>query len=141
MNHLTKAWIIWQHFTTWLSSHVPTSYGTMWHSPMVPCGTQVAMSSVTYPTPSASKNKKFQQSPNPTKFDWVARFRETFPMVMSVSSSEIKENPRFSTCTIATIYRFALFQRKCIYLFILGFTRPRAKNGPSHFDPFFQADF
>ena len=37
----------------------------------------------------ASKNMKFRLSRNSTKFDMVARFRETIPTVESVSSSEI----------------------------------------------------
>ena len=36
-----------------------------------------------------SKNVKFLLSRNSMKFDVVARFRETIPMVKSVSSSEI----------------------------------------------------
>ena len=39
--------------------------------------------------PGASKNVKFRLSRNSTKFDMVARFRETIIMVKSVSSSEI----------------------------------------------------
>ena len=41
------------------------------------------------PTPHASKNVKFRLSQNSTKFDVVARFRETIPTMKSVSSSEI----------------------------------------------------
>ena len=37
----------------------------------------------------ASKNVKFRLSRNSTKFDVVARFRETIPTVKSVSSSKI----------------------------------------------------
>ena len=36
-----------------------------------------------------SKNMKFRLSRNSTKFDMVARFRETIPTAKSVSSSEI----------------------------------------------------
>ena len=39
--------------------------------------------------PGALKNMKFRLSRNSTKFDVVARFRETIPMVKSVLSSEI----------------------------------------------------
>ena len=42
-----------------------------------------------YPTPDASKDKKFRLSRNPMKFDWAARFHETNSMMKSVSSSEI----------------------------------------------------
>ena len=41
------------------------------------------------PTPHASKNVNFRLSQNSTKFDVVARFRETIPTVKSVSSSKI----------------------------------------------------
>ena len=37
----------------------------------------------------ASKNVKFLLSRNSTKFNVVARFRETIPIVKSVSSSEL----------------------------------------------------
>ena len=40
-------------------------------------------------TPGVSKDVKFRLSRNSTKFDVVARFHETIPMVKSVSSSEI----------------------------------------------------
>ena len=43
-----------------------------------------------------SKYVKFRLSWNPTKFDWVAIFRETIPTVQSVSSSEVLKNPNFS---------------------------------------------
>ena len=46
------------------------------------------------------------------KFDWVARFRETNSIVKSVSSSKIYKISRFSTCIIATNYRFAIFLEK-----------------------------
>ena len=39
----------------------------------------------------ALKNVKFRLSPNSTKFDVVARFRETILTVKPVSSSEIKK--------------------------------------------------
>ena len=42
-----------------------------------------------YPTLGASKNMKFRLSRNSTKFDVIARFRETIPTVKSVSSFEI----------------------------------------------------
>ena len=42
-----------------------------------------------HPTPDASKNVKFQQSQNPTKFDGVTRFRKTNSTVKFVSSYEI----------------------------------------------------
>ena len=40
-------------------------------------------------TPHASKNVKSRPPRNPTKFDVVARFRETISTEKSVSSSEI----------------------------------------------------
>ena len=79
--------------------HVATLSHAMWHHPM------------RHPTPDASKNMKFGPSRNSTKFDWVNRFRETNSMVKSVSSFEIKKISRFSTCTIATNYRLAIFQK------------------------------
>ena len=42
-----------------------------------------------YPTPYASKDVKSQLPRNPTKFDVVAKFRETISTEKSVSSSEI----------------------------------------------------
>ena len=42
-----------------------------------------------HPTLGASKNVKFRLSQNSTKFDVLARFRETIPTAKSVSSSEI----------------------------------------------------
>ena len=42
-----------------------------------------------HPTPDVSKNVKFRLSRNPTKFDWLTRFRETNSTVKSVSSSNI----------------------------------------------------
>ena len=57
-------------------------------------------------TPGASKNVKFQLSRNSTKFDVVARFRETIPTVKSVSSSEIYKNSIFLTeITILHFFR------------------------------------
>ena len=49
-----------------------------------------------HPTPHASKNVKSRPPRNLTKFDVVAKFRETISMEKSVSSSEIKKNSRFS---------------------------------------------
>ena len=48
-----------------------------------------------HPTLGASKNVKFRLSWNSTKFDVVARFCETIPIVKSVSLSEIKKNSGF----------------------------------------------
>ena len=45
-----------------------------------------------HPTPHASKNVKSRPSRNLTKFDVVAKFRETISTKKSVSSSEIKKN-------------------------------------------------
>ena len=42
-----------------------------------------------HPTPHVSKNVKSRPPRNPTKFDVVAKFRETISMEKSVSSSEI----------------------------------------------------
>ena len=42
-----------------------------------------------HPTPHASKNVKSRPPQNPTKFDVVAKFRETISTGMSVLSSEI----------------------------------------------------
>ena len=60
--------------------HASSSYGAMWqpHSYVM-----------WHPTPRILKNVKFILSQNSTKFDWVARFRETNSTVKSVSSSEI----------------------------------------------------
>ena len=41
------------------------------------------------------------------------------PMVRSVSSSEILKNSNFATCTLATIYRFALFRKKFKFTWVL----------------------
>ena len=49
------------------------------------------------------KTCKFQLSRNSTKFDVLARFRETIPMVKSVSSSEIKRI-NFGFLTEITIF-------------------------------------
>ena len=69
-----------------------------------------------YSTPTTSKNVKIRLSRNSTKFVCLTRFRETNPTVSSVSSSEIYKIYRFLTCTILTIYRFALFQKNSIFL-------------------------
>ena len=54
------------------SYHVSHSWGVMWH-----------------PTLYAMKNVQFRLSRNSTKFDVVAKFRETISTVKSVSSFEI----------------------------------------------------
>ena len=61
-----------QHLDTWLAMCLRRTCIAMCHS-----------------TSDVSKNVKFLLSWNPTKFDWVARFRKTIPTVKSVSSSEI----------------------------------------------------
>ena len=45
----------------------------------------------------ASKNVKLRLSRNSTKFDVIARFRETILIVNFASSSEIQKNSGFST--------------------------------------------
>ena len=55
------------------------------------------------PTPT-SKYVKFRLPRNPTKFDWVARFRETIPTVQSVSLSEILKNLNFSPDYFGNIF-------------------------------------
>ena len=47
-------------------------------------------------TPHALKNVKSRPPRNPTKFDVVAKFRETISTEKSVSSSEILKNSGFS---------------------------------------------
>ena len=42
-----------------------------------------------------SKNMKFRQSRNSTKFDWSVRFCQMIPTVRSLSSFEIYKNPTF----------------------------------------------
>ena len=69
-----------------------------------------------------SKNVKFRQSRNSTKFNWGARFREMIPTVQSVLSSEIYKNPNFSSGTISANYRFAIFSEKFKFKFFTGFT-------------------
>ena len=49
------------------------------------------MRQVSSTTLGALKNVKFRLSRNSTKFDVIARFRETIPMVKPVLSSEIKK--------------------------------------------------
>ena len=53
----------------------------------------------------ASKNVKFRLSRNSTKFDEVARFRETIPTVKSVlSSDEVVLTPQGPSVHISNIY-------------------------------------
>ena len=60
----------------------------------------------------ASKNMKFLLSRNSTKFNVVARFRETIPTVKSVSSSEIYKNFEFFTeITVLLFFRKLEFSR------------------------------
>ena len=55
------------------------------------------MCQVSLVTLGTSKNMKFRQSRNSTKFDEITRFRETIPTVKSVSSSEIQKKSGFLT--------------------------------------------
>ena len=66
--------------------------------------------------------KIFRLSQNLTKFDRVARFRETNLMAQSVSSSEIHRIFYYSLSHSSTItkrqnYRFTLFHKNVIYIF------------------------
>ena len=80
-----------------LSNVLPhVSYGSHLSSLFdLPCTWHVAlfepliMCQVSHITLDASKNVKFRLSRNSTKFNVVARFRETIPTVKSVLSSEI----------------------------------------------------
>ena len=67
-------------------------------------------------TPITPKNVKTRLSRNSIKFVWVTRFRETNPMVGSISSSEIWKISRISTYTILAIYCFVIFQKNSIVL-------------------------
>ena len=67
------------------------------------------------PTLVALNFVKIQLSRNSTKFVRVTKFRET-KTVKSVSSSAIYKIFRFSICTIATNFRYALFQKNSIFL-------------------------
>ena len=61
---------------------------SMCHSLGVPCDIHMIMPCVTrHPVP--RKNIKFQLSRNPTKFNWVIRFRDRNSTAKSVSSSKI----------------------------------------------------
>ena len=70
------------------------------------------MCQVSSATPGASKNMKFRLSQNSTKFDMVARFRETNSKARSVLSPEIYKNSESSTkITILPFLRKFEFSR------------------------------
>ena len=69
-----------------LTHSVPDMWHTVSHSKYAKCP---ALRSL------PRKTCKFRLSRNSTKFDVVARFRETIPTVKSVSSSEIYKNSGF----------------------------------------------
>ena len=64
-----------------------------------------------YPTPSASKNVNFRLFPNLTKFDMVARFRETIPTVKSVFHPRSRKILDFDRND-----HFAIFSENCNFL-------------------------
>ena len=68
------------------------------------------MRQMSRPTLVSSITCKFRLSWNSTKFDMVARFRETIPMVKSVSSSEIWKNfgffPKLRFCHFSENWNF-----------------------------------
>ena len=66
-----------------LTHFAPDSWHTMSHSKCTKCP---ALRSL------PQKTCKFCLSRNSTKFDVVARFRETIPMMKSISSFEIQKN-------------------------------------------------
>ena len=70
---------------TWLI--VSHSFNAKCHSLEVPFG--IPNLAMCHPTPHASKNVKSRPPRNPTKFDVVAKLRETISIEKSVSSSEI----------------------------------------------------
>ena len=61
------------------------------------------------PTPIISKNVKFRPSWNSTKIVWITRFCKTNSTLWYVSSSEIREISRFTTCTVTVIDHFAKY--------------------------------
>ena len=69
-----------------------------------------------YSTTITLKNMRIRLSRNSMKLVWVTRFLETNPTVSSVSLFEIYKISKFSTCTIMTNYRFAIFQKNLIFL-------------------------
>ena len=74
-----------------------------------------------HPILNTLKNVKFRLSRNLTKFDVVARFRETIQTMKSVSSSEIKKIMDFNQN-----YCFTLFQK--IWIFRGSTFFPPSKN-------------
>ena len=80
---------------THMACHVSRTWLSMCHAHGLPCVTHMVLHvsstwlSMCRPILIVSKYVKFRLSRNSTKFDWVARFHETIPMVQSISSSEI----------------------------------------------------
>ena len=96
------------------SSHPPTNHATCvtWVHVVgdfchITCPSQAVLR---HPTLDASKNVKFRLSQNSTKFDMVARFRETIPTVKPFRHPRSRKFLGFSRN-----YRFTLFQKIRIF--------------------------
>ena len=83
MGFISHTWLIVSH-----------SFNAKCHTLEVPCG--IPNLAMCHPTPHALKNVKSRPPRNPTKFDMVAKFRETILTEKFVSSSEIYKHFGFS---------------------------------------------
>ena len=82
-----------------------------------------------HPTPHASKNVKSRPPRNPTKFDVVAKFRETISTEKSVRHPRSRKIPDFYRN-----YDFALFEKNWNFLgsYILPFLKRISSRNSTH---------